>query len=85
MKAALSESTALSQKSEREYLILRDGIKGMVESWKMDTDRLKEEMRKREERWKLEMENANKKFRLLVEEVGITEITMAEVRKLQGR
>src|SRR5882762_3891669 len=49
MEAALSESTALSQKSEREYITLRDSLKSMTESWKQDIERLRDEMRKKEE------------------------------------
>lgn len=34
MESSLAEATALSQKSEREYITLRDSIKGLVESFK---------------------------------------------------
>ncbi len=47
MESSLAEATALSQKSEREYITLRDSIKGLVESFKTDAERLREEMRKR--------------------------------------
>ncbi|TFL04620.1 hypothetical protein BDV98DRAFT_562559 [Pterulicium gracile] len=49
MEGALSESTALSQKSEREYLTLRDSIRGMTEGWKADVGALREELKLREE------------------------------------
>ena len=83
MKAALSESTALSQKSEREYIILRDSIKGLVESWKTDTDRLREEMRKREDKLKSEAESIGKKYKLLLEEVRDAEANRVQIKKLR--
>jgi hypothetical protein len=69
MEAALSESTALSQKSEREYITLRDGLKGMAETWKQDTERLREEMRRREEKLRIEGERLGKMYKDLVEKV----------------
>lgn len=83
MESALSESSALSQKSEREYITLRDSIKGMTETWKTDTDRLREEMRKREERWKAEAEAIGKKYRLLVEEIKASKDGKVEVKQLR--
>ena len=73
METALAESTALSSKSEREYITLRDSIKSMTESWKTDTDRLREEIKRREEKWKVEEQSMGKKYRLLVEEVQAAE------------
>lgn len=69
MELALSESTALSQKSEREYITLRDTLKSLTESWKHDTDRLRDEMTKREEKLRAEAEGMGKKYRRLVEEL----------------
>ena len=66
---ALAESTARSQKSEREYVTLRDSLKGLVEGFKADHDRLREEMKKREERMRKEAEEVSKKYKRLVEEV----------------
>jgi len=65
----MAESTALSKKSEREYITLRDSLKGMVESWKHDTDSLRSEMKKREERWRKEVDGVGKKYRDLVQNV----------------
>lgn len=84
METALAESTALSQKCEREYITLRDSIKSMTESWKHDTDRLRDEMRKREERLKREAESAGKKYAQLVEEVKAAheqQITVKDLRE----
>ncbi|KAJ7625477.1 hypothetical protein FB45DRAFT_795608 [Roridomyces roridus] len=69
MESALAESTALSQKSEREYLTLRDSIKGLVEGFKADTARLRDEMGKREEKVRAEAEGVGKKYRLLLKEI----------------
>jgi hypothetical protein len=83
MKTALSESSALSQKSEREYLTLRDSIKGLVESWKSDTERLREEMRQREEKWKAEAESVGKKYNALLEEIKSAEVMREDLKVLQ--
>ncbi|KAJ7781931.1 hypothetical protein DFH07DRAFT_792010 [Mycena maculata] len=81
METALAESTALSQKSEREYITLRDSIKGLVEGFKGDTVRLKEEMTKREERWRAEAEGVGKKYRLLLQEIEAAGEGRKEVQK----
>ncbi|KAG6900030.1 hypothetical protein C0993_004087 [Termitomyces sp. T159_Od127] len=83
MKAALSESTALSQKSEREYVTLRDSIKGLVESWKVDTERLREEMQRREDKVRAEAESIGRKYKKLLEEVQAAGTGRAEVKKSQ--
>ncbi|KAH0583032.1 hypothetical protein H2248_010917 [Termitomyces sp. 'cryptogamus'] len=83
MKAALSESTALSQKSEREYVTLRDSIKGLVESWKADAERLREEMQIREDKVRVEAESIGRKYKELLEEIEAAETGRAEVEKYQ--
>ncbi|KAG5340394.1 hypothetical protein C0989_001812 [Termitomyces sp. Mn162] len=83
MKAALSESTALSQKSEREYVTLRDSIKGLVESWKADAERLREEMQIREDKVRVEAESIGRKYKKLLEEIEAAETGRAEVEKYQ--
>ena len=72
MEHALSESTALSQKSEREYITLRDALKTLTESWKLDTERLREEMTRREEKVKAEAESMGRRYKRLVEEIKST-------------
>lgn len=84
MEAALAESTALSQKSEREYITLRDSIKSMTESWKHETDRLKDEMRKREDRVKKEAETIGKKYKQLAEEMKVAQQAQTKVKDLQN-
>ncbi|EAU90405.2 hypothetical protein CC1G_00789 [Coprinopsis cinerea okayama7 len=83
MEAALAESTALSSKSEREYITLRDSIKGMVESWKRDTDRLREEINKREAKWKAEGEKIAKDYKQLVQELKKAEKAREDLEKLK--
>ena len=84
MEAALAESTTLSQKSEREYITLRDSIKGMTESWKHETDRLRDEMRKREDKVKKEAETVGKKYKQLGEEMKAAQLVQTKVKDLQN-
>ncbi|KAG1834147.1 hypothetical protein EV424DRAFT_1362958 [Suillus variegatus] len=84
MESALLESTALSQKAEREYITLRDSIKSMTESWKHDTDRLREEMRKREDKLKKEAESIGKKYKLLADEMKEAQRQQASVKDLKN-
>ena len=69
MEAALTEAQARSQKCEREYITLRDSLKGLVESFKRDHDSLRDELRKREEKMRGEAEEVRKKYLKLIEEV----------------
>jgi len=84
MEAALAESTTLSQKSEREYITLRDSIKSMTESWKHETDRLRDEMRKREDKVKKEAETVGKKYKQLAEEMKAAQLIQTKVKDLQN-
>ena len=84
MEASLAESTALSQKSEREYITLRDSIKNMTESWKHETDRLRDEMRKREEKVKKEAETIGKKYKQLAEEMKVAQLAQTKVKDVQN-
>ncbi|KAJ7880006.1 hypothetical protein B0H14DRAFT_2708232 [Mycena olivaceomarginata] len=85
MEAALAESTALSQKSEREYITLRDSIKGLVEGFKGDADRLRAEMTKREAKWRGEAEGAGRKYRVLLEEIASAGEGRAEVKEAREK
>lgn len=85
MEAALAESTALSQKSEREYITLRDSIKGLVEGFKGDADRLRAEMTKREAKWRGEAEGAGRKYRVLLEEITSAGEGRAEVKEAREK
>lgn len=83
MEITLAESTALSQRSEREYITLRESISDLIEGWKNDTDKLREEMRKREDRWKNEAEVMGRKYKKLVEEVQKERDGKLELDKLK--
>lgn len=83
MEASLAESTALSQKSEREYITLRDSIKGMVETWKQDTDRLHQEMKRREDKLVAEAQRAGKMYKDLVEQIKKKNESQVLVSKLK--
>ncbi|EIW75081.1 hypothetical protein CONPUDRAFT_132015 [Coniophora puteana RWD-64-598 SS2] len=83
MEASLAESTALSQKSEREYVTLRDSIKSMAEGWKVDTERLREEMRRREDMLKKEAEMMGQKYQRLVAEVRAADGQRESMRELK--
>ncbi|KAH7915252.1 hypothetical protein BJ138DRAFT_998306 [Hygrophoropsis aurantiaca] len=84
METALTESTTLSQKSEREYITLRDSLKSMTESWKSDTDKLRDEMRKREENLRKEAETIGKKYKKLTEEMKATQIQKETLKDLKS-
>ncbi|KAI9440643.1 hypothetical protein H4582DRAFT_1938325 [Lactarius indigo] len=83
MEAALAESTALSSKSEREYITLRDSLKGMKTAWRADVDGLREDMHKREERWRNEAEVTGKKYAKLLEESKLRKADVASVQQLR--
>ncbi len=83
MESALAESTALSQKSEREYITLRDSIKGMTESWKQDTERLRDEMRKREDKLQEEAKKLGKMYADLVNEIKKSQEGKEAVKRLK--
>ena len=83
MEAALAESTALSSKSEREYITLRDTLKGMKATWRNDVEGLREDMRKREERLRGEAETAGKKHARLLEESKARKADAQNVEQLR--
>lgn len=83
METALAESTALSSKSEREYITLRDTLKGMKTAWRADVDSLREDMHKREERSRNEAEVAGKKYAKLLEESKLRKADVASVQQLR--
>jgi len=83
MEAALAESTALSSKSEREYITLRESLKGMKSAWRADVDSLRDDMRKREERWRSEAETTGKKYAKFLEESKARKSGLQSVEKLR--
>lgn len=83
MEVALAESTALSSKSEREYITLRESLKGMKNAWRADVDGLREDMRKREDHWRTEAEKTGKKYAKLLEESKARKADMRSVEQLR--
>lgn len=83
METALAESTALSSKSEREYITLRDSLKGMKSAWRADVEGIREDMRKREERWRGEAETMGKKYVKLMEESKARKSDLQSVGQLR--
>ncbi|PVG00752.1 hypothetical protein CPB86DRAFT_700554 [Serendipita vermifera] len=81
MEVSLAESTALSSKSQREYVTLKDSIKGLEEGWQTDIDTLRVEMKKREEKWKKEVDEVNLKYKGLVK---LTQAAQAERAKMEA-
>lgn len=66
METHLAESTALSTKSEREYITLRESLKHLTEGWKADLSRIKEDTQRREKTLRSEAEKMGKKYEELV-------------------
>ena len=62
MEVTVAESTALSAKSEREYLTLRDSLRHLTESWKTDLAKVKEDLGRREVELQKEAEAMAKKY-----------------------
>ena len=90
MEAQLSQSTATSQKCEREYITLRDAVKHLSEGWRLDVERLKKEMNEREAKLRKETEEISEKYRKLLEQVdkeresqGSVKAILAEERRIQ--
>ena len=55
METTMAESTALSEKSQREYVTLKDSVKDLQEGWQTDVKVLRTEMKRREDEWKKEV------------------------------
>lgn len=67
MEAQVSQSNAVSQKSEREVITLRDSIKQLSVGWKQELESVKNEVGKREEKCKKEAEEIGRKYVRLLE------------------
>jgi hypothetical protein len=73
MEAKLAESTASSQRSEREYITLKESIQGMGEQWTKELDALKTDFKAREDEWKKQVEDSGLKYRTLTKLVQATQ------------
>ncbi|KAM5531460.1 hypothetical protein V8D89_014850 [Ganoderma adspersum] len=69
MESSLTEGTARTQKAEREYTVLRDSIKDLVNSFETDAANLREEVKRREDKLKADAEEMGKKYKRLLEQV----------------
>jgi len=70
--STVNEAVAISQKSQREYSLLKDSITSMAQDWKTEVKDLKEEMRKQDDGWRKEVEEVGLKYRSLVKLVQAT-------------
>ena len=77
------ESVAISQKSEREYLVLRATMKDLTEGWKADIEKVRKEVEKREEKWKDEAKELATKYRALLAEIESKSEAKNDVKSLQ--
>lgn len=66
METALAQASLLSQKSEREYVTLKDSIKGMTEGWQREVKMLREEVKRKEDEWGKEREEVALKYKSLL-------------------
>lgn len=82
LESQLTESSTLSKKSENEYIVLRESIKGLVDGFKYDINRLKDEMRKREEKLKGEVDGVGAKYKKLLEEQRKVQKEREDLKKL---
>ncbi|KZS90772.1 hypothetical protein SISNIDRAFT_457377 [Sistotremastrum niveocremeum HHB9708] len=83
MESQLTESQALSQKSEREYITLKASIKDLVDGWHRDLEGLKADFAKREEAMKKEAEEVAVKYRSLMKLVQATQSERARLAALK--
>jgi len=81
METALAQASLLSQKSEREYVTLKDSIKGMTEGWQREVKMLREEVKRKEDEWGKEREEVALKYKSLLK---LQQATKAERQRLDG-
>jgi hypothetical protein len=73
MEAQVAEATSVSQRSEREYITLRDSIKHLSDQWQKDLEQLKADFKTREDGWRKETEDMGLKYRSLMKLVQATQ------------
>ena len=84
MEAQVSQSNAISQKSEREVITLRESMKHLSAGWKQELDGLRSDIMKREERCRKECEEIGEKYRKLVELVKKERAEYASVKEFKA-
>jgi chromosome segregation ATPase len=80
-EGALAEASALSQRRDREYTVIRDSVRGLTDGFKADHAALREEMRTREERVRKEADELGRRYRALLEETRAAEDARREARE----
>ena len=84
MEATVAEQRARTQKSEREYTTLKEGIEGMKRSWKSDIDALREEMNRRDEKSRAEAAVMAKKYRKMADELKASQSGGESIKKMKA-
>lgn len=84
MEAQASQSSAISQKSEREVVTLRESMKHLSVGWKQELESLKSDMTKREEKCRKECEEIGQKYGILVAQVKKERADYTTVKELRG-
>lgn len=84
MEATVAEQRSRTQKSEREYTVLKDGIEGMKRSWKSDMDTLREELNRRDEKARTEAAAVAKKYRKMADDLKATQPGGESIKKMKA-
>jgi SMC interacting uncharacterized protein involved in chromosome segregation len=84
MEATVAEQRSRTQKSEREYTVLKDGIEGMKRSWKSDMDAMREELNRRDEKARAEAAAVAKKYRKMADDLKATQPGGESIKKMKA-
>ena len=84
MEATVAEQRSRTQKSEREYSTLKEGIEGMKRNWKTDIDALREEMNRRDEKARAEAAAMAKKYRKMADELKGSQTDGESIKKMKA-
>ncbi|EJU03752.1 hypothetical protein DACRYDRAFT_105908 [Dacryopinax primogenitus] len=83
MEKQVSEATAVSQKSHREFITLSETVKSMTGHWKADMDAVRKEMAKREELHRHEVDECTKKSQNVIKLVQASKSERAQLDALK--
>lgn len=84
MEATVAEQRTRTQKSEREYTMLKESIEGMKRNWKSDIDALREEVNKRDEKARAEATVTAKKYRKMADELKASQTGGESIKKMKA-
>lgn len=84
MEATVAEQRSRTQKSEREYTTLKEGIEGMKRNWKTDIDALREEINRRDEKARAEAGTMAKKYRKMADELKASQTDGESIKKMKA-